>query len=129
MSVELGVGVVYDAIESEVELGVTVEWSDGVLKTETKKSDESFIPKKKLSSQPFKEKRKGKAKPTITVTKSVRETRKFCVFFILPLSSPTIHLLILYIFATAQFSHLVSFHFLSLNIHIFSKIFLLEDPK
>ena len=61
----MGVGVVYDAIESEVELGVTVEWSDGVLKTETKKSDESFIPKKKLSSQPFKEKRKGKAKTFI----------------------------------------------------------------
>jgi hypothetical protein len=60
-----------------------------------------FIPRRKKSFQLSEEKRNGIAKPTITVTISVRETKQLRIFFILPLSSLAIHLLILYIFATA----------------------------
>jgi hypothetical protein len=54
--------------------------------------DVDFTPRRKKSFQLSEEKRNGMAKPTITVTKIVRETRQLRIFFILPLSSLAVHL-------------------------------------
>jgi hypothetical protein len=91
----VGVGVeigLLDAVTAKLEVGVAI---DGVrvlngsltaFKAERAKSPVVFIPRKKISSHSFTEKRNGIEKLTIKVTINVRETRQFLRFILLPSS-------------------------------------------